>query len=667
MKDQVSRRDFIKLVSVMGGGLTLAVLLEACTPEMLDEATPTIPANTSTPTPPEPFDWAPNIYLHMDHEGILTVMAFRSEMGQGIRTALAMLIADEMDVDWKNVRIEQVPADYLYGNQVTGGSLSISSSYNKVRQAGAAARQMLVSAAAQSWSLDPAECQTEAGFVLHPDGEQQIAYGALVQAASEFEPPGNARVKEGSQLRITGQGFGHYDAPDIITGKAIYGLDMRVPNMLFAVMARCPVFGGRVVSYDDSAARTVQGVRDVIEVDGKVAVVAENSWAAIQGRKALTIEWDEGRNAGLTSESLITEAMDGLPTPAPNSSPSYLSALYTMPYEAHATMEPMNCIAHVHDDLCEIWAPTQNPQQVWSDVATALGISRNNITVNVTLIGGGFGRRLETDYAVEAALVSQAVGAPVQVFWTRDDDFQHDYYQDMAVQYVDVDLENISMPNIRVNRGPLAIPTGNWRSVTNFPIAFSTQCFIHEMAVALERDMLDVLLELYSGRAAEVIKLAAEKAGWGNELPSGWGRGLAYHASFDVTYVAMVVDVSVGDDGNVKVHRVVCAVDCGRVINPDNVAAQMEGGIAFGLTAALKSEVTIKDGRVEQGNFNDYLLFQMSEMPTVETYFIESDHAPTGIGEMGVPPIAPALANAIFSATGKRVRHIPIRAEDLKA
>ena len=663
MKNQVSRRDFIKLASVMGGGLTLAVFLEACSPEMPDEATPTAIANTSTPTPPEPFDWVPNIYLHMDHQGILTVMAFRSEMGQGIRTALAMLIADELDVAWDNVRIEQVPADYLYGDQVTGGSLSISNSYNRVRQAGATARQMLVSAAAHAWSLDPAECQTEAGFVLHPDGEQKIAYGNLVQTASELEPPSDVQVKEKSQLRITGQGLGHYDAPNIITGKAIYGLDMRVPNMLFAVMARCPVFGGRVATYDDNAARTVPGVRDVVEVDGKVAVVAENSWAAIQGRKALTTEWDEGRNVELTSESLIAETIVRMPKS--DSSPNHLEAVYVMPYEAHATMEPMNCIADVHDNVCEIWAPTQNPQEVWSDVASALGISYNNVTVNVTLIGGGFGRRLETDYAVEAALVSQAVGAPVQILWTRDDDIQHDYYQDMAVQYVDVDLENISMPIINIKRGPLAIPTGNWRSVTNFPIAFSTQCFIHEMAVALERDMVDVLLELYSGRAADVIKLAAEKADWGSELPSGWGRGLAYHASFDVTYVAMVADVSVGNDGNVQVHRVVCAVDCGRVVNPDTVAAQMEGGVAFGLTAALKSEVTIKDGRVEQGNFHDHLLLQMNEMPAVETYIVESDNAPTGIGEMGVPPIAPAVANAIFSATGKRIRRLPIKPKDL--
>ena len=665
MKEQVSRRDFIKLAGLMSGGLTLAVLLEACVPELLDELPPTSVPNTPATEAPDPFDWAPNLYLHLDHEGILTVMAFRSEMGQGIRTALAMLIADEMDVAWENVRIEQVPADRRYGDQVTGGSLSITNSYVIVRRAGATARQMLVSAAAEVWLLDPEQCQTEAGFVIHPDGEQKIAYGELVEAASELKPPSRVQVKEKSQLRIVGQGFGHYDAPNIITGEAVYGLDMRVQNMLFTVMARCPVFGGRVASYDDRAARAVQGVRDVVQVDGKVAVVAENSWAAIQGRKALTIQWDEGENVGLNSETLMVETMENLPKPASGSAPGYMEAFYRMPYEAHVTMEPMNCIAHVHDGVCEIWAPTQNPQQARNDVASALNIPRDQVTVTVTLIGGGFGRRLEADYAVEAALVSQAIGEPVQVFWTRDDDFQHDYYQDMAVQYTSMDLENINIPVIRIRRGPSAIPTGAWRSVTNFPIAFSTQSFIHEMGVALDRDMLDVLLELYSGRAAEVIKLAAEKADWGSELPSGWGRGLAYHASFDVTHVAMVADVSVGDDGNVRVHRVICAVDCGQVVNPDNIAAQMESGVVFGLTAALKSEVTIKDGHVEQNNYHDHPILKMNEMPKVETYIVESDETPTGIGEMGVPPIAPAVANAVFAATGKRIRHIPIRAADL--
>jgi isoquinoline 1-oxidoreductase beta subunit len=464
-------------------------------------------------------------------------------------------------------------------------------------------------------------------------------------------------------LRIVGQARGNWDAPKILTGKAVYGLDVRLPDMLFAVMARCPVFGGNIASYDDSAARAVSGVRDVVQIGKKIAVVAEHSWAAIQGRKALTVKWDEGKNAEISSAAMTTQVVETLP--APGSLPDQLDAVYIMPYEAHATMEPMNCTAHVHDEICQVWTPTQNPQEVQGDVASALKIARDKVTVNVTLIGGGFGRRLQTDYAVEAALVSQAVGAPVQVFWTRDDDFQHDFYQGMAVQYARAPLDKIGKPILTTKRGPSAIPTGAWRSVDNPVEAYATQCLIDEVAAALSRDPLDVLLEIYSGRAAAVIQLAAEKAGWGRDLPPGSGRGLAYHATFGVTHVAMVAEVSVDTAGNLRVQRVVCAVDCGKVVNPDNVAAQMESGVVFGLTVTLKSEVTIKNGRVEQSNFYDHPLPRIDEMPKVETFIVESEERPTGIGEMGVPPVAPAVANAVFAATGKRIRHIPIRVEDL--
>ena len=662
MTNQISRRDFLKLASMTGSGLALAIFLDGCAPA-LEEETATTVGVTPVPTVQGPFDWAPNIYLKLDNEGTLTVMAFRSEMGQGIRTALAMLVADELDMDWSAVRIEQVPADRRYGDQVTGGSLSISRSYQAVRKAGATVRQMLVSAAAQAWSVDAAQCRTEAGFVIHPDGMQKSAYGDLAEAASKLEIPRTVQLKEKSQLRIVGQARGHWDAPKILTGKAIYGLDVRLPGMLFAVMARCPVFGGDIASYEDSAARAVSGVRNIVQIGKKIAVVAEHSWAAIQGRKALTVEWDEGKNAELSSAELIAQALETLPVPG--SLPDQLDAVYLMPYEAHATMEPMNCTAHVHDEICEVWAPTQNPQEVQSAVASALKIARDKVTVNVTLIGGGFGRRLQTDYAVEAALISQAIGAPVQVFWTRDDDFQHDFYQGMAVQYARAPLDKISKPILTTKRGPSAIPTGAWRSVDNPVEAYATQCLIDEVAAALKRDPLDVLLEIYSGRAARVIRLAAEKAGWGSDLPPGWGRGLAYHATFGVTHVAMVAEISVDAAGKIRVQRVVCAVDCGEVVNPDNVAAQMESGVVFGLTVTLKSEVTIKDGRVEQSNFYDHPLLRIDEMPKVETFIVESEESPTGIGEMGVPPVAPAVANAVFAATGKRIRHIPICVEDL--
>ncbi|HSL42940.1 MAG TPA: molybdopterin cofactor-binding domain-containing protein, partial [Anaerolineales bacterium] len=343
-----------------------------------------------------------------------------------------------------------------------------------------------------------------------------------------------------------------------------------------------------------------------------------------------------------------------------------IEAVYEIPFEAHATMEPMNCTAHVHDGMCEEWAPTQNPQNVQMQVAGATGIPQDNVIVNVPLIGGGFGRRLQTDYAVEAALVSQAINAPVQVVWTRDDDLQHDFYHDLSVHYASATREQVGMPRVTSSGSRSSVPTGAWRSVEHFPQAYATQCFIDEMAHELQRDPVDLRLELYSGRAAEVIKLAAEKAEWGKPLPEGWGRGIAYHATFGVTHVAYVAEVSV-NDGKVFVRRVVAAVDCGEMVNPDNVAAQVEGGIAFGLTAALKAEATLKDGRIQQSNFHNYPILQINEMPLVEVYLVQSDQRPSGMGEMGVPPIAPAVANAVFAATGKRIRHIPIRTEDLRA
>ena len=659
MKSEMTRRDFIKLVGAAGGGLVLAVYLDACAPvaEELVTATP-------GPSPLPSFDWTPNIYLKVDNNGTLTITAFRSEMGQGIRTALAMLAADELDVDWKNVRIEQALADSQYGDQLTGGSVSISTYYLGVRLAGAVARKMLITAAAQKWSVDPEQCETEAGSVIHPNGEINSAYGELVEAASKLEVPKEAHVKERPQWRIIGTGVGHWDAPQIVTGEAVYGLDVRLPGMTFAALARCPVFRGTLVSYDDSVAKEIIGVRQIVELKNMIAVVADNSWAAIRGRNELVVTWDEGKSADQSSESLRDAAKSRLP--APGGDNDVLDAIYEIPFEAHATMEPMNCTAHFHNGICEVWAPTQNPQAVQMQVASAVGLRSDAVTVHVPLIGGGFGRRLQTDYAVEAALVSRAINAPVQVVWTRDDDIQHDFYHDLSVQYASVARNDVRKPRIQAAGSASVVPTGAWRSVDNFPAAYATQCFIDEMAHTLERDPLDLRLELYSDRAAEVIKLAAEKADWGKSLPQGRGRGLAYHATFGVTHVAYVAEVSVSTNGEVRVDRVVAAVDCGQVVNPDNVIAQVEGGIAFGLTAALKAEATLKDGRIQQSNFHDYPLLRMDEMPVVEVYIVESDNQPSGMGEMGVPPIAPAVANAVFSATGKRVRHIPIRPEDLR-
>lgn len=679
-KNKMSRRDFIKLASMGTSALVLAIYLDGCAPAQTEVPANILPTNTplelSTPsnaptasetqtsTPTPSFTWAPDIYVKLDSNGVLTVTNCRSEMGQGTRTALAMLTADELDVAWNNVRVEQANADSRYGDQQTGGSQSVSQFYNVMRKAGAKARKMLVDAAAQTWNVDAAKCNTEPGFVVHPDGVQKLAYGALVEKASVLKLPASAPLKDQDIFRIIRTPVGHWDAPEIVSGKAIYGIDVRVPGMLFAAVARCPVFGKGYISYDDSTTKTMTGIRRIVELRNSIAVVADNSWSAIRGRDALQVTWNTGETGSLSSDTFLQVTRNDLP-PEGLAPAGSIDAIYTIPYEAHATMEPMNCTAYYHDGSCEVWAPTQSPQAVQGAVANVTGLARSKVTVHVPLIGGGFGRRLQTDYAEEAAQISKAVGAPVQAVWTREDDLQHDFYHPMRMQYFQGRPDRIRVPSARQARNANShVPTGAWRSVGNFPDAYGVQCFLDELAAAAKRDPLDVWLASYSGRGAAVIRLAAEKAGWGSEMGTGQGRGLTYHATFGVTHVAMVAEVTV-NNGNIHVNRIVCAVDCGRIVNPDNIAAQMEGGVAFGLTAALKARVTIKDGRVEQGNFNDYPLLRIDEMPVVETYIIESDNNPTGIGEMGVPPVAPAVANAIFAATGKRVRHIPILPPDL--
>ena len=664
MGDSMNRRDFIKLVGAASGALVLAVYLDACTPEATGTPIVVPPTSTATPEPRPAYEWSPNIYLKIDQDGILTVTAFRSEMGQGIRTATAMLVAEQADVDWSSVRIDQAPADSQYGDQLTGGSVSIATYYYPLLVAGAAAREMLVQAAAQTWGVKAEDCRTEPGNVIHPDGVSKLSYGELVEPAAKLDVPEKPTLKDKSQYRIVNTGLGHWDAPQIVNGKAVYGLDVRLPGMLFAAIARCPYFGHGYTAFDDGDAKTVAGVKQVLPLDNKIAVVAENSWAAIQGRNALKVTWDVP-DVKLDSQKMMANAIDKIKKVTKS---GFLEATYVSPYEAHATMEPMNCTVHVHDGVCEVWAPTQSPQDVLRAVSMEVDLPQDQITVYVPLIGGGFGRRLQTDYAVEAAQVSLAMNAPVQVLWTRDDDLQHDFYHPMAVQHRYVSLENPKSPAIQLLSGS-GVPTGAWRSVDEFDRAYSEQCFFDEMALALNLDPLEMWQQIYQkdDRALGVINLATEKSGWGQPLPDGQGRGLAYFATFGVTHVADIAEVAVGEDGKVYVKRMVCAVDCGRVVNPDNVAAQMQSGIAFGLTAALKAQVTLKDGRIQESNFHDYPLLRMDEMPQVEVYIVESDKLPSGIGEMGVPPVAPAIANAVYAATGKRIRHIPIQPSDLTA
>lgn len=687
----INRREFLKVSTLAGAGLTIAFCLPGCqpTPTPTQEPTPapepTVPpVPTATPEPtaqpaPTATDEAanvfePNIYLTIDHTGTVTIQAFRSEMGQGIRTAIAIIIAEELDAGWPAIRIQQVPADSAYGNQVTGGSMSVSDHYMRLRQAGATVRHMLMTAAAQRWGVERGSCRTERSWVIHPDGTQRLPYGELVGAAAELPLPGRQEVqlKDPRDFRLIGTPLALYDAPRMVDGSAIYGSDLRVPNMLYATVARCPVFGGRLASFDASQAKAVAGVHDVIQIDSGIAVVADSTWTAIQGRAALETTWEEGGLADWSSVSIRQQIVAGSPKPgdaAATGDGTEMDAAYDIPYLAHATMEPMTCLADVRADHCEVWAPSQAPQEAKRRVRSITMLPADAITVHIPLIGGGFGRRHGTDYVEEAVQISQAIGAPVKLVWTRDDDVQHDLYHPLSYNYASVKLDEsgrpTSLPRVRSFPMRSGVPTGYWRSVENFTEAFARESFLDEVAAQQGLDPYELRLALLPERARTVVQLAATQAEWGSQLPEGWGRGMAYWATFDVTHVAQVAEVSVASDGTVQVHRVVCAVDCGIVVNPDTVAAQMEGGIVFGLTAALKAGITIEHGRAQQSNFHDYPLLRLDEMPVVEIHIVPSDERPTGIGEMGVPPIAAAVANALFAATGKRIRRLPILASDL--
>lgn len=662
-KTDLTRRDFLKILGTAGTSLLVGIYLGGCDKAVISDE-PTQATDSTAPTLDLPTGYIrSNIYLKIDSDGTVTVTAFRSEMGQGVRTAIAMILADELDADWDTIVIEQAPADRAYGTQVTGGSASISGNYLELRLAGAAVRQLLVNAAAAVWEVDPVNCRTESGFVIHPDGTQRLSYGALAGTASELELPelGGFSLKPETEFRIIGTDVHHWDAPGIITGKAIYGMDVKLPGMLYAAIARSPVFGGRIASFDGSKATDVSGVKSVQVIDNWIAVVAEHTWAAIKGRDALDITW-EGGKTDLSSANIRASLAERAPQPG-SAGEGEIEAVYEFPYQAHVTMEPMSCVADVKGDRCEIWAPTQSAQDVQRAVQSALKFPREAVTVHVTLMGGGFGRRLQTDYAVEAAKISQSVGLPVQVVWTRTDDIQHDFYHPLSYFYVRGNPQETARPDVRTYDGGTFIPTGAWRSVGNHQDAYPRECFIDELAAAKRIDPLDLRRALYTGKALGVIELAAEKAGWGDPLPEGWGRGIAYHATFGVTHVAMVAEVAASAE-EIRVHRVVCAADCGIAINPDNIAAQIEGGIVFGLTAALKAGVTVENGQIVESNFHDCPILQIHEMPVVEVHILKSTSNPSGMGEMGVPPIAPAVANAVFNATGVRVRHLPIKAQD---
>ncbi len=692
---KLSRRDFLRLSAGAGAGLWLGFRIEAA---------------EARAAPPVPF--APNAFLSVDAAGAVTIWVIRSEMGQGVHTSMPMLVAEELECDWKAVRIEQAPTDPKFGRMGTGGSRSVRGSWTPLRKAGAAAREMLLAAAAARWGVEPASCRAEAGKVIHPASRRTLGYGQLAAAAATLPVPQDPPLKDPKAFRLLGKRIPRLDTPSKVNGRAAFGMDVRLPGMLFATVARPPVVGGKVAGFEDARARKAPGVRTVVQVPSGVAVVADSTWAAMQGREALEVRFDDGPNASLDAaavERLLSDRAakpqvvraDGDLEAALAAAPRRLEAVYQAPFLAHATMEPMNCTARVTKAGAEIWAPTQSPSWAQGEVAKALGLPESAVVVRTTLLGGGFGRRAIPDFAVEAAQVARAAGAPVQVVWTREDDMRHDLYRPASRHELRAGLDaagrllawhhRVRAPSIAaqlfggregrpdVVEGAADVPyaagavlvdcltpavglrVGWWRSVYASQNAFAEESFLDECAAAAGKDPVVFRRELLSKhpRLRGVVDLAAAKAGWGSSLPPGRGRGLACYASFG-SWVAEVAEVS-AEKGAVRVHRVVAAVDCGRVVNPDTVEAQVESAVAYGLSAALRGEITLERGRVREGNFDDYRPLRLDEMPAVEVHLVPSEEDPGGIGEPGLPPIAPAVANALFAATGRRFRSMPFR------
>jgi isoquinoline 1-oxidoreductase subunit beta len=669
-------------------------------------------------------DWQPNAWLRIAPSGEITVLIEGSDLGQGIWTGMAKLAAEELEADWRSIRLEQAPADPgVYKNMSTGGSGGIEGTWDSLRRAGAQTREMLISAAAANWNTTRTECRAELSAVIHRDG-RRAAYGELADAASKLPVPDPATIalKDPKDFRIIGKPVPRKDVPPKVNGAAKYGIDVQVSGMLYAVVARCPTFGGKPAKFDAAVAKAVPGVRAVVEIEpvgkptnaaGGIAVVAENTWAAMQGRKALNLTWNRGPNASESSATLLQLAEQQLNAPAtvvvvdkgapPASAAKELSAVYELPFQAHAPMEPMNATVDARADRIECWTGTQWPLSIQMLLSRLSGMPREKITVHNQWSGGSFGRRGQWDYPIEAWQISKAVAAPVKLLWTREDDMQHDFYRPLSFHKMSgaLDAEGrplawthrivstairetfdsperladpkwvarqeleggeilYAVPRLKVDFAPLksAVPRAWWRSVATSFNAFAVECFIDEMAAAAGKDPLQYRLSLLSDqRLRTVLQLAAEKAKWGERLPAAWGRGIAAFHSFD-TYVAYVATVSTTPA--IRVRNVVAAVDCGTVIDPDSVKMMLEGAANFGLGAALTAEITIANGAVQQTNFDSYRPLRMSAAPAMEVHIVESHEPPGGMGEPGVPPIAPAVANAIFAATGKRIRRLPL-------
>ena len=710
----INRRSFLKTSAAGAAGLVIGFYLPGRS-EALAEPVAMMPASSL------------NAWMRISTTDAVTIVIDKSEMGQGILTALCMIAAEELDCDWKRITTEFAPAakEYFnpaFGMQGTGGSSSVRSSWDPMRKAGATAREMLLLAAAAEWKVEKSTCRTDSGIIYHDASKRNLTYGTVAKAASRLSVPQDVPLKDPAKYRIIGKPTKRLDTPDKVDGRAQFGIDVQQPAMLYAVVARCPVFGGKVASFDATKAKAVPGVKTVVEISRGVAVVADNTWAAMQGRRALTVKWDEGANAGASSETIskmladqmtktgVEARKEGDAAAALSGAAQTIEAVYEVPYLAHATMEPINCTADVRADRVDVWAPTQFQTMAQGTAAKICGLKPENAFIHTTYLGGGFGRKAGTDFVIEAVETSKALARPIKLTWSREDDMQHDYYRpasyakltggigadgwpvawttrvacpsSMEAWFPGSTKNNLdptsvegvanlpySIPNIQVDyvRTEPGIPVGFWRSVGNSQNGFFSECFMDELAAAGKKDPYE-FRRRYLDKAPRhlgVLQLAAQKAGWDKPLPAGRYRGIAVLFAFE-SYAAQVVEISVNrGEKSVKVHRVVCAVDVGRVVNPTNIVMQSESAVVYGLSSALYGEISIANGRVVQTNFNNYPVLRLDAMPTVEVYIVPSEEKPTGAGELSVPPVVPALCNAIFAATGKRIRRLPIRAEDL--